>query len=337
MINKIYDKTLKFIKETYKSLIVIIIILLLFLVELPYAIYTPGGKVDLSKRVTVEGGYETKGELDMAYVSMVRSSIPYILLSYVIPNWDLKKVSDVTYDNMTMDETIEIDKIAMQEGINNAIISAYKEANKEVKIKDEKLKVMYVDKDSKSNLNIGDEILTINDIKVRNIDEIKEIIKDKNIKNELTVKIKRNNKTKIVKSKLIKLDNEIKLGIATTTLYDLETNPKVSVKTKSSESGSSGGLMTSLAIYNSLVRQDITNGDIIIGTGTIDENGNVGEIDGIKYKLLGASKKKAKIFLCPQENYKEAIKVKKDNNLKIEVVKVKTLNDAISYLEGRIK
>jgi len=336
MINKMYDKILKFIKETYKYLISFIVIFLIFFLKLPYAIYTPGGKVDLSKRVIVEGGYETKGELDMAYVSMVRSSIPYILLSYIIPNWDLKKVSDVTYDDMSMDETIEIDKIAMQEGINNAIISAYREANKEVKIKGEKLKVMYVDKKSKSNLKIGDEIITINDIRVKNIDEIKEIIKDKNIKDEINVKIRRNDKIKILKSKLIKLDNEIKLGVATTTLYDLETNPKVNVKTKSSESGSSGGLMTSLAIYNSLVKQDITNGDIIIGTGTIDENGNIGEIDGVKYKLLGASKKKAKIFLCPPENYDEAIKVKKDNKLKIEVVSVKTLKEAIKYLEGRI-
>ena len=104
--------------------------------ELPYCIYTPGGKVDLSKRIEVENGYDYKGELAMSYVSMVKSSLPFIGLSFIIPNWDLQKESDVAYENFTLEETIQIDKIYMQEGINNAIISAYKVAGKEVSVKD---------------------------------------------------------------------------------------------------------------------------------------------------------------------------------------------------------
>ena len=34
------------------------------------------------------------------------------------------------------------------------------------------------------------------------------------------------------------------------------------------------------------------------------------EIDGVKYKMLGAKKNKADVFLCPYENYEEAINVK---------------------------
>ena len=93
--------------------------------------------------------------------------------------------------------------------------------------------------------------------------------------------------------------------------------------------------MMALAIYNGLVKEDITKGDIIIGTGTIDKDGNVGEIDGVKYKLLGAEKKKAKVFLCPKDNYKEAMKIKKENNLKIKIKSVETLKEAIEYLESR--
>ena len=141
MHNKIYEKVKQNIKENYKFIIAIIVIVLLFTIELPVAIYTPGGKVDLSKRIEVEGGYKTEGELDMAYVSMVRSSIPFVLLSYVIPNWDLQKLSDVTYNNMSMEETIEVDRIAMEEGINNAIISAYSLAGADYEIKKEELKI----------------------------------------------------------------------------------------------------------------------------------------------------------------------------------------------------
>lgn len=101
---------------------------------------------------------------------------------------------------------------------------------------------------------------------------------------------------------------------------------------KSSESGPSGGLMTALAIYNSLVEEDITKGRYIIGTGTIDKDGNVGEIGGVKYKIIGAVKKDADIFLCPVENLEEALEVKKENDLNIEIKGVKTLEEAINYL-----
>ena len=335
MINKIYEKIKHIIKENISFLVSLVVVFLVFYIELPVVIYTPGGKVDLSSRVEVEGGYKSKGELDLAYVTMVRSSIPNVLLSYVIPNWDLQKISDVVYDNMDMDQTIEVDKISMENGINNAIIAAYNEAHKEVKIKSEKLKVIYVDKKSKSNIEVGDEILFIDNKNVKNIDDIKEIIDEKDINDEIIVKIKRNEKEREIKSNLIEINGEKKLGIATLSIYKLDTNPKVKEKSKKSESGSSGGLMTSLAIYNALVKEDITHGDIIIGTGTIDENGNVGDIDGIKYKILGAEKKKAKVFLCPEKNYKEAMKIKKKNKLKIEVKSVKTLKEAIEYLESR--
>ena len=335
MFNKMYEKFKKIIKENYKFIILLIAIVLLFTIELPVAIYTPGGKVDLSKRVEVENGYKTKGELDMAYVSMVKSSLPFVLLSYVIPNWDLQKLDDVTYDNMSMDETIEVDRIAMEEGINNAIMAAYTEAGMKYEIKSEELKVIYVDKKSKSKLKIGDEILTVDGKKVTTIDEVKEILKEKNKDDKILIKIKRDKKEKEITSELIVMDGEVKLGISTTTMYDIKTDPKVNIKTKKSESGSSGGLMIALAIYNGLVKEDITKGDIIIGTGTIDKDGNVGEIDGVKYKLLGAAKKKAKVFLCPKDNYKEALKVKKDNKLKIEIKSVETLKEAIEYLENR--
>ena len=89
-----------------------------------------------------------------------------------------------------------------------------------------------------------------------------------------------------------------------------------------------------LAIYNALTDEDITKGLNIVGTGAINSDGTVEEIDGVKYKILGANKIKADIFFCPEENYQEAKKVVDKRNLKIKVVKVKTLEEAIEYLNN---
>ena len=80
--------------------------------------------------------------------------------------------------------------------------------------------------------------------------------------------------------------------------------------------------------------KDLSHGKKVMGTGTIDEDGNVGAIGGVKYKMLGAQKDGADIFFVPKENYDEAKKVYKKNNLSFELVMVETFDEAINYLNN---
>ena len=136
-----------------------------------------------------------------------------------------------------------------------------------------------------------------------------------------------------VNSKLILLNNEVKLGVSIITIYDYDVSNDVSLKFGNKESGPSGGLMFTLSIYNKLVDEDITKGRKIVGTGTIDADGNVGEIGGVKYKLKGAVKAKADIFICPYENYDEVMELKNRYNYDIEIIKVSTFDEAIEKLK----
>ena len=90
--------------------------------------------------------------------------------------------------------------------------------------------------------------------------------------------------------------------------------------------------MLSLAIYNSLVEEDITGGKKIVGTGTIDADGNVGAIGGVKYKIAAAVKAKADLFLVPSDNYEEAKEVVEKHNYKIKLISVSTFDEAIDKL-----
>lgn len=309
----------------------IIILILLFNIKLPYYVNAPGGVIDIKNRIVYEEKENYEGSLNMLYVKEYVASIPFYLLSYIVPDWDLESISDSQVSsNETVDEINTRSKVMLDNSINNAMYVAYKAANKDVKIKNMKYIVIGVTKEN--GLKIGDEILKIENTEVDSLDTIKNIINEKNIGDKITLVIKRDNQEKTITSKIKKISGEKALGVVISTNYELETDPKIELKFKSSESGSSGGLMMTLSIYSAISGEDILKGRNIAGTGTIDMNGNVGEIGGIKYKIMGAVKNNMDIVLVPSANYKEAMKVKKEKNYHIKIVKVDTFNEALEYL-----
>ena len=334
MRKNLLHKIKTFWAENYKFLLAIVLIFALFMIELPYKIYAPGGMVDLSERVSVEEGQEYDGTLGMAYVSMVKGSIPYLLLSYVIPDWDIVPESELKYDNETMEEKIEADKISTEQSIDSAIIAAYRLAGKEIEIESENVHITYIDEQANTDLEILDVVKSVNGVEVKSTEELKSLIQNYEAGEEVKFLVERNGEEKECHATLYDSEDGVKVGVALTVTYNYQEEPEASITMKQSESGPSGGLMMSLAIYNSLVDEDITKGKTVIGTGTIDIDGNVGAIGGVKYKLIGAVKNKADVFLVPKDNYEEAIEVKNEKGYDITILAVDTLSDAIESLES---
>lgn len=333
MFNKIYEKIKEFMKDNYKSLIVLFLIFLTFTIELPYSIYTPGGAVNLNNRIEISDGYEMDGSFNMAYVSMVKGSIPFLLLSYIIPDWDIVKKEDITISGESMDEMLVREKLYLQESIDAAIINAYTKANKKITITDIYNTVSFITKEANTNLKIGDKIISIGDTEITSLEELKTMVSTYKEGEKINLKISRDGKERAAYATTYKMDDDIKIGVSIITSYEYDTDPKVSVKSKSSEAGSSGGLMMSLTIYNELTEEDITKGRKIVGTGTIDIHGKVGEIGGVKYKLIGAVKNKAEVFICPEENYEEALSVAKEKGYDIKIISASTFDEALKKLE----
>ena len=333
MFSKIYDSIKNFIINNYKFLIAWIIIVVLFFYELPYVIYTPGGIVNLEERIVVDGEEDvTAGSLNMSYVSLVKGTIPMLLLSFVIPNWDILPSEEITREDESVDDLLELEKLYMTSSIDNATILAFREAGKELNITREVNNIVYIADEAETDLEMYDELLSVDEKNLATIDELRAYVNTLNEGDTVSILVNRDGKEKECSAKIYNTSDGLKVGISFLTTYEYETTPEIEVTTKNSESGSSGGLMLSLAIYNAIADEDITKGRTIVGTGTIDINGNVGEIDGVKYKLLGANKNNAEIFLCPMENYEEALEVKEEYDLDVEIHGVATFSEALEYL-----
>ena len=333
----LFNNIKKLIKEYYKVIIVYVLILAFFLVEFPYYISAPGGLINTDDKIETTENFKMSGSLNMAYVSEIHATIPTLVISLLNKDWDVEKEEEVKNDNETIEEKDYRNKMLLEESNDTALLVAYKHSDIDYKVTNNKVYITYVDELADTNLKIGDQILKVDDTEITDKNSLFEYIASKQIGDKITMEVKNiNGYDKKREATLINVLEEPKVGAVVTETFDVKSDEKVNFNFKDRESGSSGGLMLTLTIYSHLNKIDLTDGKTIVGTGTIDINGNVGEISGIKYKLIGAVNKGADVFLVPVgENYEDAKKLKEERNYDIELVPVATFEEALKYLENQ--
>lgn len=94
--------------------------------------------------------------------------------------------------------------------------------------------------------------------------------------------------------------------------------------------GPSAGLAFTLAILDRMTPGQLTGGERVALTGTIELDGSVGPVGGVRHKAEAAIRQGATLFLVPPDEYDEAVEAADG---RIEVRKVATLDDALEALE----
>ena len=334
MFSKVYENIKAFIKECYKEMIFFAMLLVIFTVPLNYTIMVSGGTININDRVKIEDSYNSKGSFNMAYVSEIKGTAPNLLLSYIIPSWTKVPIEEYQASSKeTSSDILKRAKVYLEYSKQAAIINAYKKAGKTFIKKGLEFYVVYISEESETDLKIGDKLLKANNIKIESVDDYKKIIDEASIGDYINLLVDRDGKEKKLKIKVKEIDGEKMSGVTILQLFDYVTDPKIKLSFKGNESGSSGGLMLTLAIYDKLIKEDLTKGRKIVGTGTINYEGEIGPIDGVEYKLRGAVKDKADIFIAPTgDNYKKCIELKKKNNYKIKIIEAKSFEGVIEEL-----
>jgi len=316
----------KFLKENLKPIIILVLFAFIVNYELPYYISAPGGTINLSQRMDKNYDKEN-GSLNMLYVTEYRGNVVTLLLGRLFKNWDIYEIGKQQISNEDSEDIYLRNRVMLDNSIQSAIFVAYNYAGKEINISGKENIVIATTKDN--GIEIGDVILEIDDQEIENITDIKNWLDSLEVGAEIKLDIIRNNKEKELK---IVIDEDKLLGIVMITNYIYDVSDDLEFNFKNGEGGSSGGLILSLGVYSEITGIDLLKGRNIAGTGTIDINGNVGEIDGIKYKVAGAVKNKMDVILVASGNYEEAKKVVQENNYDIELVEIKTFKDAVDYL-----
>lgn len=333
-IQNLKERIINFFKNPKEvvSFFLPIVITISLLIPVPYYVKMGGGTINLNDEISIEGEKEEKGSLEALYVREAKGIVLTYLLSYIVPSFEKEKIENTVINEEDEDAYNYRERLYFTTSLDSATKVAFEKAGKEVKISSSRFLVIYIDKSSKTNLEVGDEILKIEGEKVDSYDEMTSLISKNQNKKQIKIIVKRDNKEIETSNQLINMDNEKKLGVVISNEIKYTSDPKVDFAFNGRQAGPSGGLMIALTIYNKLTDEDITKGKKVVGTGTIDTLGNVGEIGGIKYKLMAADSKNADIVFVPKENYKEAKQIKDKKNYNFELVSISNFDDAIEYL-----
>jgi PDZ domain-containing protein len=93
--------------------------------------------------------------------------------------------------------------------------------------------------------------------------------------------------------------------------------------------GPSAGLAMTLGVIDTLSSGNLTGSRTVAATGTMDDQGNVGDVGGVPQKTIAVERAGATIFLVPPQEYKAALSKKTPG---LQIFAVSTLNQALHVL-----
>lgn len=333
----------------FKVFLLSVVAYLLFLMPIPYFIERPGSAVVINDRVEIDGQTdESEGQYMLTTVEMFKAT-PFTSLFQFLPYHSVVSETDLlgNYENYTDYRMLQ--NYFMDYSIHTAKAAAFNEADLPYELQYEGVYVMSVSQDSNfsDKLKMGDSISKINGNTFDNTDDFIDYIGSQSIGDSTTLSVVRGEETMDVSGELILIEETGNPGIGITlvTQSSVTTSPEVTIDA-GNIGGPSAGLMFSLQVYEMLV-EDFDPEIIAAGTGTIDDDGEVGRIGGIDKKVVAADKEGASVFFAPddeidslaleenpdlQSNYELAVETALDIDTDMQIIPVKNIKDAIDYL-----
>ncbi|MDT2007788.1 PDZ domain-containing protein [Rhodococcus opacus] len=195
------------------------------------------------------------------------------------------------------------------------------------------LRIAKVGEDGPSSglLREGDELVSVDGTEVSTVGGVQEAVADVAPNTEVPIVIRRDGAETTVQVTLGARPGDESKGYLGITPDEVPDVPFTIDFNLADVGGPSAGLMFTLAVIDKLSPGELNGGKFVAGTGTIDSDGDVGPIGGIKYKLIAADEAGAETFLVPAKNCDEARQGAPDG---LRLVKVETLAGAVDALEA---
>lgn len=303
--------------------------------------------------------YKTFGKMNMTTVSV--SGGPYTEMSGAEAfygwlafdgNRSLVVPTDALYPHVSHEQATAATGAQMADSQTQAKVAAMRHLKMPVT---EKVEVLTTVEGSPaaSVLKGDDRIVKVGEKQIETLTDVPKAVNASN-GSPIDVTMERDGKQQTFKLTPVRSSDNSRwiLGAGLKQSYDLPAHVQYNLD---GVGGPSAGLMLALGTVDklsegTLLADEDAGGDpyrsYISGTGTIDANGKVGAIGGIKYKILATGRYGARYFLAPKENCDSIVKMQAEDPAlfnyyhagqvkgEMVVVPVSTLDEAVKTVEA---
>ncbi|MBO9626295.1 MAG: PDZ domain-containing protein [Microbacterium sp.] len=285
--------------------------------------------------ISVKGAktYDTAGSLDLTTVQVVgnRERTPNWLelaLAWVDPSRAVVPLDSVFPQGVTTEQRDERNATLMVDSQHEATAAALNELGYDTGAK---VVVVEAVKDLPADgiLDSEDVITAVDGAAVTSAKQLRAAVQDgAGAPVQLTVQRGGEEKTvEITPQKHTEGDATTWLiGVTLRTDYDFPIDVAIQLD---NVGGPSAGMMFALGIIDTLTPGELNGGKEVAGTGTIEADGTVGPIGGIRQKLYGARDAGAKYFLAPESNCSDVVGHVPDG---LTVLRTATLEQSLKAL-----
>ena len=319
-------------------LFIFIIISSLSLIQTEYYFMSPGPPYQWDIDFGEIKNYQFDGSLFQLTVRRDEANLLIYLWSMVNDSYDLYPREVILPDGVTPQELSEISIQNMRTSENVAIAVALKNLGFDITSKGDGVAVVGILDDSpvRDKLKKGDLLISINNKSISTATEFISTLRTYSIGETISIGLMREvdetKKDLSIETTLIEhveYEGEPMVGFLATTVNQRFDFPfEIDIKT-GNVGGPSAGLMMALNVYNNLTQDDITNSLIIAGTGTIEIDGSVGPVGGIRQKVIAAKRAGSQLILVPTANFKEASPFSTDETA---IVAVDSFEEALKVI-----
>lgn len=325
----------------FSGVVSILLFALATMLPLPYALMKPGpvrdvlSEVDGTPLISIQGRetFPTSGTLDLLTVRVTggpgsATTVWDVLGGWVDPTVAVRPVDEVFPPDVS-EKDIEAENAAeMVTSQETATAAALGELGVPVPTV---LTVAGFAKGAPADgqLAVDDIVESLNGEPVVDLPELREGLQGVEPGDTVQVGVTRDGDERTIDvTTLDDGDGRTILGVFIDPTYTFPFEVKIAIE---DIGGPSAGMMFALGIVDKVTPGEMTGGERIAGTGTIDSDGAVGAIGGIQQKLYGASEAGADWFLAPTGNCSEVVGHVPDG---LRVVEVATLSDAREAVEA---
>ena len=327
---------------TVSAVLFVVLAAVIALVPVPYVTWSPGVTYDLlaptaqgEDTITITGAdtFPTTGQLRMTTVSVTAPSstlsLPEVLFSYWLPSREVLPRNAVYRPGEGASQITDEETQLMDDSQSMAVVAALRQSG--VQVTDWPMVTSVSNSGPSADvMKPGDLIMAVDNEKTESVEDVTKRISEHNVGDPVVFTVLRDGvrvRPTVITRSTVNNPKKPIVGLKLSIGYSY--TPRVSFAIDPAIGGSSAGLMFALAIHDQLSSVDLIAGRVIAGSGTMDSDGQVGEVGGIQEKLAAAARDQASVFLLPMDNCTDI----SDVPAGVRIVPVESLADATQALQ----